>query len=45
MQCNYTTWLVSDLQDDERDGFNSVISLKVEALEGDLFKMSVQMRR
>lgn len=34
-----------DLQDDESDNVDSGISLKVQALEADLFLQSVQIRK
>lgn len=38
-------WLVLNLQDDKCDGTRGDISMKVVALEDDLFKRSVKMRR
>lgn len=39
------TWLISDQGDDRNSGIDGGNSLKVEALETDLFVQSVQMRR
>lgn len=57
MQCSYTTqlcrviadsdsaWLFSDIRDDRHDGVDGSINMQVEALEPDLFVLSLQMKR